>query len=110
MKRRTRTQPTNAFYSNEPAVARGLIAGKPPVQNASLGNSAPKMVAKHPGKMSGIAGFQDKHRPKAKGAQPVPQVHPLKSGTARPSNIPRQGGYHKLSGHPGAHFLGKKKK
>jgi hypothetical protein len=66
MKRRIRTQPTNPFYSNEPAVAVKSIADKPPVQNASLGNKSPKMVDKHPGRITGVAGFTNKARPPAK--------------------------------------------
>lgn len=66
MKRRVRTQPTNPFYSNEPAVAVGKIADKAPVQNASLGNKPPKMVDRHPGKMTGIGGVATKNKPPAK--------------------------------------------
>lgn len=102
MKRRVKTQPTNPYYSNEPAVARSQIASKPPVQSASLGNSTPKMVDKKPGRLSGVAGFSEKHRPPAKGMGNVPFVKPLKSGPAKPTSIPKL----KVSGHPKAHQIG----
>jgi hypothetical protein len=63
MKRRVKTQPSNPFYSNEPAVATGMIADKAPVQNASLGNKSGREIDKHPGRMSGIAGFVSKSKP-----------------------------------------------
>jgi hypothetical protein len=72
MKKRVRTQPTNPFYSSEPAVARGIMATKPPVQNASLGNKPSKNVPQKPGRMSGFAGFVDKHKPKQQGIKPKP--------------------------------------
>lgn len=102
MKRRVRTQPSNPYYSNEPAVARSQIASKPPVQSASLGNSTPKMVDKKPGRAAGVAGFVDKHKPPAKGMGSVPFAKPLKSGTAKPSPIPKL----KVSGHLKAHQIG----
>lgn len=102
MKRRVKTQPTNPYYSNEPAVARSQITSKAPVQNASLGNSTPKMVDKKPGRASGVAGFSDHHRPPAKGMQNPAFVKPLKGGTAKPSSIPKL----KVSGHSKAHQIG----
>ncbi len=108
MKKRIRTQPTNPFYSNEPAVARGLIAGKSPVQNASLGNSTPKIVDKKPGKISGLAGFSEHKKPRDQKIQKIPQVNPLKSGAAKPSPVPKQGGsgHLRMSGNPLSHRLG----
>ena len=100
MKRRVRTQPTNPFYSNEPAVARSLIADKGLVQNASLGNQTPKMVDKKPGRISGFAGFESKKRPIGKhitlGSNKIPG----------PTKFPSQGGHLRMSGHPKAHQLG----
>jgi hypothetical protein len=105
MKRRVRSHPTNPYYSSEPAVATSAIADKPPVQSASLGNKAPKMVDKNPARMSGIAGFSDKHKlPQKKGNIPA---QAQSKGSSSP--FPKKGGYHKMSGHPGAHMLGIKK-
>ena len=101
MKRRVRTQPTNPYYSDEPAVAKGLIADKPPVQESSLGSKTPKMVDKHPGRLSGIAGFADKHKPPQ---QKMQGKAPAFGGKAKqPSQL-------RMSGHPGAHRLGGVKK
>jgi hypothetical protein len=89
MKKRVRVQPTNPYYSNEPAVSRKMIADQGITQNASLGNSTPKMVDKKPGKLSGLAGFQDKHRPKQKN---ITQI--TKAGFGKPpspSKSPQQG-------------------
>lgn len=72
MKKRVRTQPSNQFYSSEPAVAKGLMADRSPVQSASLGNKSSKIVPQKPGRMSGFAGFADKHRPKQQGIKPKP--------------------------------------
>lgn len=104
MKKRIRTQPTNPYYSNEPAVARGLIAGKAPVQSASLGNQPPKMVDKKPGKLAGLAGFVDKKKPPAKQAH----IPALKAGaTPAKTKFPTQGGGHlRMSGSPNAHKFG----
>lgn len=98
MKKRVRTQPSNPFYSNEPAVSRKLIADQGITQNASLGNTAPKMVPKKPGRLSGIAGFASKSRPAVKNNISVP-----KFGTSAKS--PAQG-HLRMSGHPGAHRVG----
>ena len=106
MKKRIRTQPSNPYYSNEPAVARSEIAGKPPVQNASLGNQTPKMVDKKPGRLSGLANFADKKRPHVQKMQNPAFTAPLKSGAAKPVGVPKQGGNLRGSGHPGAHRLG----
>lgn len=72
MKRRVRTQPTNPYYSNEPAVATGKMADKSMVQNASLGNKTPKMVDKHPGNISGMGNFVSKGKPHGKNSVKVP--------------------------------------
>jgi hypothetical protein len=100
MKRRVRTQPTNPFYSNEPAVSRKEIADQSLAQNASLGNATPKEVDKRPGRLSGIAGFHDTKRPKDHKMTPV-------SGKP-PGKAPHTPTF-RLSGHPGAHQLGKLK-
>lgn len=102
-KKRVRTQPSNPYYSNEPAVSRKLIADQGLTQNASLGNAPPKMVDKKPGRLSGLAGFADKHRPKEQGIKQITSVKPGKPPGS--SKSPIQGGL-KSSGHPGAHRLG----
>jgi hypothetical protein len=99
MKKRVRTQPTNPYYSDEPAVAKGLMADKPPVQNAALGVKPGKTIDKKPGRLSGFAGFVDKHKPKhtqIKIKAPPPNTA---------SKVPHQGKL-KMSGHPKAHRLG----
>ena len=106
MKKRVRTQPSNPFYSNEPAVSRKDIAGRPPVQNASLGNQAPRMVDKKPGRLSGVAGFADKKRPKTQKMQNPAFTAPLKTGPAKPVGVPKQGGHLRMSGVTGAHRIG----
>lgn len=63
MKKRVRTQPTNPYYSTEPAVSRKLIAGQGMIPNAALGNATNKIIPKHPGRMSGVAGFSSKNKP-----------------------------------------------
>jgi hypothetical protein len=102
VKKRTRTHPTNPFYSNEPAVSTGMIADKPPVQSASLGNQTPKMVPKHPGKISGFGGAGAK-RPKEKGFKAPTVGAPAKPKSS--TKIPTL----KSSGHPGAHRIGQLK-
>lgn len=62
MKKRVRTQPTNQYYTTEPAVSRKLIAGQGMIPNAAL-NTPNKMIPKHPGRMSGVAGFSSKNKP-----------------------------------------------
>lgn len=96
MKRRVRTQPSNPFYSDEPAVSKAAIADKPPVPSASLANKPSKPIDKNPGKMSGVAGFVDKHRLHGRPMTPVT------------SNVPQMGKL-RLSGHSGAHRIGGKK-
>lgn len=63
MKKKPRSAPSNPFYSSEPAVSRAKIAAKAPVP-ANLANRPPKTVDKNPGRMSGVAGFADKGRPR----------------------------------------------
>lgn len=99
MKRRVRTQPTNPYYSNEPAVSTGQMADKAPVQNASLGNKTPKIVDKHPGRMSGVADFVSKGKPTGKNTVKVPSF-----GTKAKSPATLR-----MSGHSGAHRVGLKK-
>lgn len=103
MKKRTRTQPSNPFYSNEPAVGTGLIAGKPLVQNSSLGNQPPKIVDKKPGRMSGVAGFASKGKLPSKPSH----ISVPKLGTA--AKVPQQGKL-RMSGHTSAHRIGSKLK
>lgn len=77
MKRRVHTQPQNPFYSDEPAVSKGLIADKSMVQNASLGSKKPKMVPKSPGRISGLAGFaQNKKLRQTKFKAPSTSIPP----------------------------------
>lgn len=63
MKKKPRSSPSVSFYSSEPAVSRSKIAARAPVP-ANLASRPPKTVDKSPGKMSGIAGFADKGRPR----------------------------------------------
>lgn len=91
MKKRIRTQPSNPYYSNEPAVARGLIAGKAPVQSASLANQPNKIVDKKPGRISGLAGFSSKSKPPAGPRAKVP-----KFGTSAKQPAKMGGGPKKL--------------
>jgi len=100
MKKRIRTQPSNPYYSDEPAVAKGLMADKAPVQNASLGNKPNKIIDRKPGKLSGLAGFTSKSKPAAGSYAKVP-----KFGTQakEPAKL-------RLSGHSGAHRIGAKLK
>ncbi len=106
-KRRVRVQPNNPYYSNEPAVAKNLIADQGITQNASLGNQPPKMVDKKPGRLSGLANFADKKHP---GTSPAKLGLGKTSSGGKPpgpSRTPSQGGGHlRMSGHPGAHRLG----
>lgn len=101
MKKRVRPNQTVPFYSNEPAVSRKLIADQGLTQNASLGNQPPKMVDKKPSRMSGLAGFTSKNKPKGKPSG-IPQVGP---GGPKPAKVPSQG-HLRASGHPGAHRIG----
>jgi hypothetical protein len=101
MKKRIRTQPSNPFYSSEPAVAKGLMADKALVQNSSLGSKTPKMIDTKPGKLSGIAGFSDKHRPKKQGIKPKPPVFGQKSKQPaqmkiKPSSVPKSSNFNKI--------------
>lgn len=100
MKRRVRNQPTNPFYSNEPAVAKNLMADNPAVQNSSLATKTPKTVDKKPGRLSGLANFESKSRP------PVKKLSPVSGKTPTAAKVPSQGGHLRMSGNPGAHRLG----
>jgi hypothetical protein len=66
MKRRVKTQPSNAYYTTEPAVSRKAIAAQPMVPSSSLSNTPNRIVPKHPGRMSGMAGFTSKNKPHTK--------------------------------------------
>lgn len=112
MKRRVRTQPTNPYYSNEPAVSVGQIADKALVQNASLGNKTSKEVDKHPGRLSGLAGFASKSRPPTKGMA----IQPPKFGSSAKEpakvSVPKATAPKsplRMSGVKGAHRVGFKK-
>src|SRR5258707_6690049 len=100
MKKRIRTQPSNAFYSDEPAVAKGLMADKAPVQNASLGNKPNKVIDKKPGRLSGLAGFTSKAKPHAGSFAKVPAFG---TQAKQPAKL-------RMSGHSGAHRIGAKLK
>lgn len=85
MKKKPRTQPSNQFYSSEPAVARSKIAANPMVPNANLASGTNKTVDKKPGRLSGVGGFTSKSKPSAKPAvSSIPKL-----GTA--AKIPQQG-------------------
>lgn len=99
MKKRVRSSNTNPYYSNEPAVSRSMIADKGLSPNGNLANSTPKMVDKKPGRLSGLAGFESKSRPKAGTAK----ITSPKLGM--PAKVPTQGSL-RASGHPQAHRLG----
>ena len=101
MKKRARISNNNPFYSNEPAVSRSKIADQSLSQNSSLGNSVPKMVDKKPGRLSGVAGFSDKHKPRGGISTKTPKL-----GT--PAKVPHQG--KKVSANFKAPGLGKKLK
>lgn len=105
MKKRVRIQQSNPYYSSEPAVARNLMADQSLTQNSGLGNSAPKMVDKKPGRLSGVAGFSSKSKPSSKPAAHVPATK-----VASPAKSPPQMGSLRNSGHPKAHRLGGKLK
>lgn len=100
MKKRIRTQPSNPYYSDEPAVAKSLIADRAPIQNASLGNKPNKIVDRKPGKLSGLADFTSKGKPHAGSFAKVP-----KFGTQakEPAKL-------RMSGHANAHRIGAKLK
>lgn len=102
MKRRVKAQPSNPFYSNEPAVASSKIASKAPVPNPNLANKPAKAVDTHPGKLSGVVGFVDKGKPRSGPSG----IKLPKLGTA--AKVPVMGKL-KVSGHPGAHHIGKLK-
>lgn len=100
MKKKIKVKPTVPFYSNEPAVSKKLIADSTMSQSASLGNQTPKMVDKNPGKMSGVAGFESKHKPSASGiGVSIPKFG---SKASKPATL-------RMSGHPSAHRLGASK-
>jgi hypothetical protein len=101
MKRRIRTQPSNPYYSDEPAVAKGLIADKPLVQDASLGNKSPKMVDKKPAKSTGFSGGAGK-RPKQTKFKPSSIGAPARPKT----NVKTPTQHLRMSGHPKAHRIG----
>ncbi len=100
MKKRIRTQPSSPYYSDEPAVSKALIADKAPIQNASLGNRPNKIVDKKPGKLSGLASFTSKSKPRAGSFAKVPAFG---TQAKQPAKL-------RMSGHSGAHMLGAKSK
>jgi hypothetical protein len=100
MKKRQRQQQAVPFYSDEPAVAKGLMADKPMIQNSSLGNKPNKVVDRKPGKLSGLASFTSKTKPRAGTTAKVPAF-----GTKAKSPATLR-----MSGAAGAHRLGSKSK
>ena len=99
MKKRIRQQQAVPFYSDEPAVAKGLMADKPPIQNAALGNKPNKVIDKRPGKLSGLASFTSKTKPRAGTNAKVPAFG---TKAKQPATL-------RMSGAVGAHRLGSKR-
>lgn len=70
-------------------------------QSASLGNATGtgpnKIIDKSPGRMSGVVGYTDKHRPPAKGIGITPPKPFTKAKS--PATL-------RVSGHPQAHRIG----
>lgn len=101
MKKRARNQPSTQ-YSSEPAVARGLMADNPLVQNASLGNKPNKVVPSKLGRASGLAGFVDKKRPMDKKFKAPSNPQKPKSGVIAPrpkvTKAKKLPGFKKLKG------------
>jgi hypothetical protein len=91
VKKRVRTQPSNPFYSNEPAVATSKIADKALIPQAR--GRTPKMVDKNPGKLSGLAGFMSHTKPKAKNHVSVPKfgTKAKQPASMKPPKGPRGG-------------------
>lgn len=84
MKKKPRSSPSVPFYSSEPAVSRAKIASRAPVP-ANLASRPPKTVDRNPGKLSGVAGFVDKGRPRTGN----PKISVPKLGTKM--KFPQQG-------------------
>jgi hypothetical protein len=103
--------PKPEFYSDVPHAPRKKLAvGKLTEQTSSLGNEPPAMVPSKPGGTSGLAGPEHavSHPPKPKMEPPV-KVHPFAKaahGYGHPAAA--RVGHLRLSGHSGAHLLGKK--
>lgn len=85
MKKKVRNEPAVPFYSTEPQVSRIQVAEKPLVPSAGLANDVPSTVPKQPARFSGLASFASKKQPRA----------------AAPRSL-------RLSGHSGAHRIGKR--
>lgn len=97
MKKRVKVQQPG-FYSNEPVVPTKQMADKPMVPSASLAQKPPKGVPKHPGRLSGVAGFAEtKGLKTAKLKGPSTKIPQAKFG-GRLSAVPRLGGIKKLKG------------
>lgn len=103
MKKRVRTQPTNPYYSNEPAIPISGMADKAMVP-APIASKTPKMVDKHPAKLSGLADFTSRSKPPKGNAH----ISSPKLGTT--AKQPAQAGKLRMSGHSGAHRIGGIKK
>ena len=82
------------FYNNEAHAPEKKLADKPIIQSASLGNEEPKMTPQSPGVTSGL--------PHQFGKPPAGPSH----GFGHPVHLRR--GSERLSGHSGAHRIGKK--
>lgn len=85
------------FYDTEPHAPANKIADKPNIQNASLGNETPKMVPHSPGRFDGLGGS-----PHHFGHPPAGSTHGF--GHAQAMKV----GHIRLSGHSGAHRIGKR--
>lgn len=102
MKKKVRQSPNIAFYSDEPAVSKSLMADKPAVPLNAANKPPARVVDKNPGRESGLAGFVSKpHLPKKGTGVKRP---PLGATAKQP---PKQGSL-RMSGHSGAHRLGVK--
>ena len=85
------------FYDTEPHAPRKKLAtGKLTEQTSSLGNEVPKMVPQSPGRISGLGGP----------AHSFPKAPHASHGYGHPA--PARIGHLRLSGHTGAHRIGKR--
>jgi hypothetical protein len=73
------------------------MADKPLTPNAALANKAPKSVDAKPDRLSGIAGFSDKHKPNKGPSGPKPVA--VNATAKSPAKL-------RMSGHSGAHRVG----
>lgn len=85
------------FYDSEPHAPGTKIANHPLTPTPAVGKSAPAMVPKGPGRFDGIGGAGHHF-----GKPPAGGSHGF--GHA----VHQRHGHHRLSGHSGAHRIGKK--